>query len=58
MNIAKPILDNIEEQGREVDEAVLRSDIANCTFTSKYCADLQKQSNRINSTASDSSVRN
>jgi hypothetical protein len=36
MNIAKPILDNIEEQGREVDQAVLRSDIANCTITSKY----------------------
>jgi hypothetical protein len=35
MNVAKPILDTIEEQGREVDETVLRNDIANCTVTSK-----------------------
>jgi hypothetical protein len=35
MNIAKPILDNIEQQGREVDEGSLKSDIANCTDTSK-----------------------
>jgi hypothetical protein len=39
MNIAKPILENIEKEGRNVDEAVLRSDIANCTVTSKYWAD-------------------
>ncbi|XP_023719059.1 general odorant-binding protein 56a-like [Cryptotermes secundus] len=35
MNIAKPLLDNIEQQGREVDEESLRSDIANCTDTSQ-----------------------
>jgi hypothetical protein len=35
MNIAKPILDNIKQQGREVDEEGLKSDIANCTDTSK-----------------------
>jgi hypothetical protein len=35
MNIAKPLLDNIEQQGREVDEASLKSDIANCTDTSE-----------------------
>lgn len=39
MNIAKPLLDNIEQQGREVDEESLRSDIANCTDTSEWCAD-------------------
>jgi hypothetical protein len=35
MNLAKPLLDNIEQQGREVDEGSLRSDIANCTDTSE-----------------------
>ncbi|PNF21837.1 hypothetical protein B7P43_G05962 [Cryptotermes secundus] len=56
MNIAKPLLDNIEQQGREVDEESLRSDIANCTDTSKWCADQLKRRDWINGAASDSLV--
>ena len=38
MNVAKPMLESIEERGREVNEEGLKSDINNCTVHSKYGA--------------------
>jgi hypothetical protein len=35
MSIAKPMLDSVEERGREVNEEGLKSDIKNCTVQSK-----------------------
>ena len=35
MNVAKPLLESVEERGREVNEEGLKSDIKNCTIRSK-----------------------
>jgi len=36
MNVAKPMLESVEERGREVNEEGLKSDIKNCTVHSKW----------------------
>jgi len=40
MNVAKPMLESVEEHGREVNEEGLKSDIRNCTVHSKLCLTL------------------